>query len=297
MLKHLFLRIQLRIEQELMLIRYAFLHKIGGFSKCLIVARPLFFLFSVGFLFSVFFNLKHTSNLTHQVVNVSLLIIYVGVLANTLFQKGYGYKRFKKMKVGIFVLIALQCTSLFSFSISSIQDKGDKHTFQQTNNVIERVLPGGMIDREFTGLSIHRLSVEDGVELNVQDSDVIVEEDEVAPLEEELFVELAIKGEPLNYPNPCRLGKEGTTIGYYLTKPANMELRVYDTGFMEIYRQEFLLGENGGRGSTIDTPTSYNRIAITAAELGTSDVPAGIYYYVLLSDGKILGKGKIAALP
>lgn len=96
-------------------------------------------------------------------------------------------------------------------------------------------------------------------------------------------------GRPLNVPNPFKFSS-GTFIGYWLNQEADMDLRVYTSWGTEIYRKTFKSGvDEGGK-------QGYNRVVINKAVIGEGWA-SGVYMYVLLNNGKVLGKGKFAVLP
>ena len=97
----------------------------------------------------------------------------------------------------------------------------------------------------------------------------------------------------LFYPSPFKL-KEGSTLGYQLNQRLDMQLRIYDMRGNEIYRKHFSSLEQGGL-------KGYNYIKFNS---GTSEgyqlpenMPSGVYFYVLINDGNVMGKGKFAILP
>lgn len=95
---------------------------------------------------------------------------------------------------------------------------------------------------------------------------------------------------PLFYPSPFRLA-EGSTLGYQLNRSdMDVELRIYDIRGNEIYRKDL---PHTGQGGLL----GYNYVPFNETELGHSNMPAGVYFYVLLHEQKILGKGKFALLP
>ncbi len=92
---------------------------------------------------------------------------------------------------------------------------------------------------------------------------------------------------PLFYPTPFHL-REGSQLGYKLTGNYDIELRIYSMHGYELYQVSYPAGIPGKT-----TSTSYNTIAIGTNELG-STLPSGIYFFVLMSEGNVIGKGKFA---
>ncbi len=95
--------------------------------------------------------------------------------------------------------------------------------------------------------------------------------------------------EPLNYPNPFQL-KNGTTIGYKLTQDADIKIEIYNSFGRRVLTKNIKAGANGA------SATGYNRVPISYSDFN-HDLPAGPYFYTILSEGKLLGKGRMAIIP
>ena len=93
---------------------------------------------------------------------------------------------------------------------------------------------------------------------------------------------------PLNYPNPFQ-SRTGTQIGYRLSKDSDIEFRVYTLTGHELYRKTYVAGEEGAR-------SGYNTITFSSNELGR-ELPMDVFIYLLVHDGKIIGRGKMATKP
>lgn len=96
--------------------------------------------------------------------------------------------------------------------------------------------------------------------------------------------------QPLFYPTPFYL-REGSQLGYKLSGNYDIELRIYNMHGYELYQVSYPAGIPGKSSSS-----SYNTISIGPSELGTT-LPSGIYFFVLLSEGQVIGKGKFALKP
>jgi len=99
---------------------------------------------------------------------------------------------------------------------------------------------------------------------------------------------LSILGNPLNFPNPCN-ADTGTAIGYKLTKPANITVSIHDLMGNLIWKRSYASGTNGGRAT-------YNEIVWDVKTESGSVVGNGIYVYLIIGDGKLISKGKIAII-
>ena len=102
-------------------------------------------------------------------------------------------------------------------------------------------------------------------------------------------VVLAIDGTLLNYPNPFALS-EGTTIGYRLTKSEETELYVYDMLGHDVLHEHYAAGTQGASQGS-------NRVLLTNSSFGGDTLSAGVYFYYIVSKGRVLGKGKMAIHP
>lgn len=103
-------------------------------------------------------------------------------------------------------------------------------------------------------------------------------------------VEVALVGRPLNYPNPFP-AKGRTEIGFELKLPSHITLTfmVYDMfGHMVCKKvvETSSLVQNG----------NYFRIPFSSDDT-VYPISAGAYYYLIMYDNKVLGKGKMAAVP
>ncbi len=101
--------------------------------------------------------------------------------------------------------------------------------------------------------------------------------------------EAKVDKEPLVYPNPFRQ-EQGAQLGYSLNKNMDLEIHIYNMLAQRITQKIFYKGVNGGH-------QGYNKVDFN---LGTWDgyvLSAGVYFYVLMNNGKVLAKGKMAVIP
>lgn len=100
---------------------------------------------------------------------------------------------------------------------------------------------------------------------------------------------------PLFYPSPFRITEGSHLYLKFSDSDASgeIELRIYDMRANEIYRaQKMAMGH-------------HLRFKFSADELGHANMPAGVYFFLVLHNGKVLttasgaiaGKGKFAILP
>jgi len=97
-----------------------------------------------------------------------------------------------------------------------------------------------------------------------------------------------INGEPYGYPNPFDPVK-GTTIKFYLSNDADIEIQVYNVAGHLVWRKECSAGADEGGKQDI------NEVFWDGIDLSGNRVAFGPYHYFILSDGKVIGKGSLAA--
>jgi len=94
------------------------------------------------------------------------------------------------------------------------------------------------------------------------------------------------------YPNPFRV-VDTSELGYRLSKNLDIEIRIFNIRAHEVFREVYVAGAQGGRGT--GSTAYYNTIKFGTDKLG--GLSAGMYFFVLLNNNKVLGKGKFALLP
>ncbi|MGC6366636.1 MAG: T9SS type A sorting domain-containing protein [Candidatus Marinamargulisbacteria bacterium] len=97
-----------------------------------------------------------------------------------------------------------------------------------------------------------------------------------------------IKGRVLNAPNPFKFS-QGTTLVYNLTHAADVQLVMYDVRGQMILNRSFSAGSNGGNSNR-------NQVVISQHDFNGFGLSNGVYFYVLITNGKVLGKGKMAVI-
>lgn len=96
-------------------------------------------------------------------------------------------------------------------------------------------------------------------------------------------------GSALPFPNPMKFS-DGQGIMYYrLSRDMDIEFRLYDGTSSMIYHTFYNAGSTGGKQGK-------NPIPFTRNELGV-DLSAGLYFYMVLYQGEVVSKGKLAVIP
>ena len=99
----------------------------------------------------------------------------------------------------------------------------------------------------------------------------------------------AVTGTPSVYPNPFRFS-DNPQFGYFLSKDLPIEIRIYDMKAHEVFRGNYTQGTPGGGAG-------YNRIYITRDNFHGRDLASGVYFFLIINEGKVLAKGKFVVKP
>ena len=197
----------------------------------------------------------------------------------------------KKLKICL-VLIAISLLhytpahaviQIQSVAISTVLHFGNAviNTFKNTNQKEQRVnlnntdqyLSILQISYKNLGQTLEDSSLQGQLRAQINDDSVIAK----------------VIGPALCYPNPFQQ-ETGTRLGYQLSKNMDIEIHVYDMLANLIMKKDFAKGSIGGR-------EGLNKVDI---DLNTWDqyiLSAGVYFYLLINNGKVLSKGKMAIIP
>jgi len=121
------------------------------------------------------------------------------------------------------------------------------------------------------------------VQFTVSDQSLVLSDVSIS-FEQAVTPSLVVRA-PLNYPNPFNL-RTGTTIGYRLNTDADIEIKFFDMFGVNIKTLRINKGQEGGR-------KYYNRVTIDHTTFGGYPLSTGPYFYLIISNGKILGKGRM----
>lgn len=91
-------------------------------------------------------------------------------------------------------------------------------------------------------------------------------------------------------PNPFdRRTGSGTTFYYQLPANANSSVSLFDLGGSMIWQRSFVAGENGAKSGANDPGWD-------GRNMFGANVPTGVYLYQIVSDRKVVGRGKVIIL-
>jgi hypothetical protein len=98
-----------------------------------------------------------------------------------------------------------------------------------------------------------------------------------------------INGAVLNYPNPFDPNNETTEISYRLNTDANITIYIFNSVGQRIWKREYISGSEGAHAG-------YNFIVWDGVSDFNQTVGNDIYFCRIVSNGKVIGRGKIAVI-
>ena len=106
-----------------------------------------------------------------------------------------------------------------------------------------------------------------------------------------------LQGDPLFYPNPFRFSNTNTQTGtaggvlqYQLSKAMDIEIHMYDIFGRRIWAKSCAANSECGRAKI-------NKITFNKTTLNGYELSAGVYFYIFIYEGKVIGRGKVAVVP
>ena len=99
------------------------------------------------------------------------------------------------------------------------------------------------------------------------------------------------------YPNPFRFTNNNTATGvaggvlqYQLSKPMAIEIQMYDIFGRRIWSKQCAANSECGRAQI-------NKITFNKEALNGYELSSGVYFYIFIFEGKVIGRGKVAVVP
>ena len=168
---------------------------------------------------------------------------------------------------------------------SSIQASMDNNTFETLTKIISTDNP--TITKAFFNPAtlsedIHSLKI---VAIDANSS---ITTKEVIGLIVQGQKEIATQGIPLCYPNPYN-GTGNLSLSYILSKSGNVTLTIHDLMGNQLTKKTYTSLQNGGTAG-------YNEITCDGKTDNGNALGNGIYIFLIVADGKVIGKGKIAVV-
>jgi hypothetical protein len=109
--------------------------------------------------------------------------------------------------------------------------------------------------------------------------------------DEDADVVASVIGQALVYPNPFRQSSDfGAELGYRLSKDMDMQIHIYNMMSQLVLKRTFNAGSVGAR-------KGYNKLQINKDTFDGRLLSSGVYFYLLVHDGDVLARGKMAVKP
>lgn len=270
-------RLRMRCEQEMMVLRYALLCKPSAKTIAALILRVLILFTSFLVFSSILLSYKFIES---TAINVTVLTLFLWIVARFLWEFGYTIKHVRRYSSWLAMLLLLPLPLYFTIYSNSFEAGVDRFVIHNSQTQRLSTVKSGIKQTtasfKVNSVAINRVS---GT-LNLRASELGLDAD-IAP---------AIEGRPLMFPNPLPRNTVGE-IGYDLSKDMDVEIKVYSM-FGHLVRQLAAYeGEDGGRTG------QYNRVEFDGKDASGRDLGAGAYFYLIVHNGDVLGKGKIAILP
>ena len=115
--------------------------------------------------------------------------------------------------------------------------------------------------------------------------DLLIETKDVS----DIFIVPKILGEPLVFPSPFSQ-RDGAALYYYLSKDMTVKVFIYNMFADLVYQIDCLAGTGGGLKGE-------NRIVLDIDTLYGNVLSSGAYFWYIVHEGRILGRGKMAVIP
>jgi hypothetical protein len=260
-------RAKLRLEQELMVLRYV-LFCTPSMKTIMVLALRMTILFAS---FIVFASLIISYNFTQSIgITAVALSICVWITACFVWEFGYTLQHFRRYASWLAMLLLLPLPLYFSIysntlhlvssKVSVLPVEGHKPSSKPTYYHLEK-----MTINTITG-SLSKRSSELGL-----DADIAPE----------------ITDLPMAFPNPMKFASQ-TEIGFETSKDLVLDIKIYNM-FGHLVREI----------KDIDSKYNhYNRVPFDGKDAsGDSLSPGGYFYLIVDASNAVLGKGKLAINP
>lgn len=285
--KKFFESLSLRIEQEVMVIRYVLFCRPSLKTVIALLLR----LCIVGVACLVFASIQLSSHfLQNPFLNILVLCSFMFVVTRFVWEFGYTIQHVKRYGAFLAILMVLPLplyVAIYAQSTGGASQSKYKlvaHSFTTTST---RTPKSTEISDRANNNDWYQLNYAQvgGLSFSYKQKGTQVQEEPT----DDSAIEAAVTQRPLPYPNPFRAG-EGTMIGYGLSKDLDLEINIYNMFGNLVEKIMIVSGEEGGK-------QGYNRIKFMGTDASGSKLSAGAYFFFILHEGKVLSKGKMAVIP
>jgi hypothetical protein len=178
-----------------------------------------------------------------------------------------------------------------SFEVTVITNKGLALLTARMNNGAPTTLTATQTDNTYR--ANYSPTLADGtysLKVEATDGEGNITTSEATNLLVETNQGLKLESQPLNFPNPFTNPGIGTTaIAYKLSKSADITLTIHDLMGNQIFKRNFPARAPGGSAG-------YNEVPWDGKASDGELAGNGIYVYLIIGEGKVLGRGKLTVL-
>ena len=145
----------------------------------------------------------------------------------------------------------------------------------------------GVQDSSMSGISVIRVGFRQYSNPNINSSSSLTLDNRFTMVDD---LDASITGDILFYPNPFRL-QTGARLQYFLNKPENIHIFIYDMLGHKIFMRSFIEGMKGAQYGS-------NALILDAAVFNHYNASAGVYFLYIFDDAnRMIGKTKFAIIP
>jgi len=178
-----------------------------------------------------------------------------------------------------------------SFEVKVISNQG--LTQNPLNAYIDNIFTEALTKKEDPANSgiitaIYNPILADGthsLKIDIKDDAGNISTAEVIGLVVQAQSDTTVQGTPLPYPNPYN-GTGNVNLSYELNRNSNISITIHDITGNQLAKLSYLSGQTGGTAG-------YNQVIWDGKTAGGQDLGNGIYIFLIVADGTVVGKGKL----
>ena len=210
-------------------------------------------------------------------------------------------KSFNGLLIGMFKKINnfnKSCCIIFYTILILVVGSSSSHLLVSDSIVVNKFLH---VSHQFKKWVSDLNGISDDINLNFSGDDLVIlgygfsnlaidsNEYDTIYSDEDDDIDAFVIGDLLNYPNPFQY-REGTEIIYKLSKNMDIDFHIYDMRAVRIFQKKFSSGGYGGMKGR-------NKFVVNRETLNGYLLSVGVYFYIVMHEGEVLAKGKMAVKP
>lgn len=195
-------------------------------------------------------------------------------------EKMWNYTKRTVLGVLVITLLLIGSDHVFSFTVEAVSYNSVLYLNSGSSSAVEMKSSAGK-KGNIVVLGVNFLNTAASEATNQSISEV--------KQQDESGIQAGIEGTPLFYPNPAKLS-DSPRLRYILTKNMDVEIRIFDMLANMISKTQYPAGSQGGKSGV-------NWLKLSSNQFDQFQISAGAYFVVIMNNGKVLGKGKVAIIP